>query len=203
MLLAPDTIRISIDGHAVDLRPSLRAATRLEAKHGFRTIFEGITSGSLTIMAGVIEIAGDYPGAVASIIRDIDKSGIVRLDVLKAPLIELLTQMVEAGETRKKGEGDFCTAPPTASEANTQSFGDHYAHLFRTGTGWLGWTPEQTWHATPAEIMAAYDGRIDLLKAIFGGKDDKPAPAPSKGTLSSRFKAVFAGLGTTKVARAA
>lgn len=38
--------------------------------------------------------------------------------------------------------------------------------------GWLGWTPEQTYNAAIPDIMTAYEGRMDMLKAIFGGGDD-------------------------------
>jgi hypothetical protein len=44
-------------------------------------------------------------------------------------------------------------------------------NLFEIGTGWLSWTPEQTWNASPAEIVAAHKGRLALLKGIFGSKE--------------------------------
>jgi len=193
MPLAADIIRISIDGQSIVLRPSLRAASLLEAKHGFKAIFEGIAAGSLTMIADVIEIAGDYPAAVTALIHDIDRRGIVRLDHLKAPLVAFLTQMLASDDQVQKDE--------TATAGPAQSLATYFDHLFRIGTGWLSWTPEQTWSATPAEIRAAYDGRNEMLKAIFGGKDDKVEQAPSKETLGEKIKGIFAGLGTTKIKR--
>jgi hypothetical protein len=53
------------------------------------------------------------------------------------------------------------------------SFDDYHTRLFQIGTGWLSWTPDDTWNATPAEILAAREGRLEMLKAIFGGKQDE------------------------------
>ncbi|MBN8977865.1 MAG: phage tail assembly chaperone [Rhizobiales bacterium] len=43
--------------------------------------------------------------------------------------------------------------------------------LFKVGSGWLEWSPEDTWNATPAEILLARDGLIEKLKAIHGSAD--------------------------------
>ena len=93
-------------------------------------------------------------------------------------------------------------APTKASSGKSESLADYFTQLYKIGTGWLGWSPEQTWDATPAEIRAAYEGRIDLLKTIFGAKDDKPAAPAKPETLTQRIRSAFAGLGTTKVKRA-
>ena len=38
-----------------------------------------------------------------------------------------------------------------------------FAQLFGIATGALGWTPEQAWNATPAEIIAAHNGQTAHL----------------------------------------
>ena len=43
--------------------------------------------------------------------------------------------------------------------------------LFKIASGWLEWSPEDTWNATPAEILLARDGLIEKLKAIHGAAD--------------------------------
>lgn len=41
--------------------------------------------------------------------------------------------------------------------------------------GWLGWTEQQALDTSIESIRLAYEGRVDLLKSIFGGKDDPPS----------------------------
>lgn len=54
------------------------------------------------------------------------------------------------------------------------------AELDRIGTGWFGWTPAETWHATPSEIVEAFKGRIALLKAQNGSGETDDAPGDAK-----------------------
>ena len=53
---------------------------------------------------------------------------------------------------------------------------EYHAKLYRIGTGWLGWSPDMTWNATAAEILEAYSGQIEKLRAIHGGKEDETRP---------------------------
>lgn len=59
--------------------------------------------------------------------------------------------------------------------------------------GWLGWTPEQAYNAAIPDILTAYEGRTDMLRAIFGGEEpEKVAPKPSKRTMTPQlFDALF------------
>jgi len=45
--------------------------------------------------------------------------------------------------------------------------------LFKIGTGWLGWSPSDTRSAHMQEIILAYDGHVDKLKAIHGSDEKK------------------------------
>lgn len=38
--------------------------------------------------------------------------------------------------------------------------------------GWIGWSEADTLDTTMSGILLAYEGRMDLLKSIFGGGDD-------------------------------
>ncbi|MDF1598296.1 hypothetical protein PZ895_00720, partial [Mesorhizobium sp. YIM 152430] len=58
----------------------------------------------------------------------------------------------------------------------TITFEEHFTGLFEIGTGWLGWSPETTWSATPGEIIAAQRGLIAKLKAIHGSADEDQRP---------------------------
>ena len=40
-------------------------------------------------------------------------------------------------------------------------------------TGWLGWSPDTAWNATLPEIINAFEGHTDKLKALCGGDDEE------------------------------
>lgn len=70
--------------------------------------------------------------------------------------------------------------------------------LFRIGAGWLEWSPEDTWSATPAEILLARDGLIEKLKAIHGSADKEESGNVidlTKGRLSGDDKARLNAMG--------
>lgn len=43
--------------------------------------------------------------------------------------------------------------------------------LFKIGAGWLEWSPDDVWAATPAEILLAREGLIEKLIMIHGSAD--------------------------------
>lgn len=156
MPLASDDIVIDVSP-AISLRPTLRAAYRLERKYdGFGKLLRLVAGGNLGAIAAVVrEGAGE-----SALTRFLDDCGNVPLHIglprLTAPCIEFIFAL--AG-----GESD------SKSVDNPISFEQHHANLFRIATGWLGWTPADAWEATPAEIIEAHKGRTEMLSAIFGG----------------------------------
>lgn len=52
----------------------------------------------------------------------------------------------------------------------------------KIATGWLGWTEEQALDASMNTITLAYEGKVEMLKAIFGSADDKPSKPKPKPT---------------------
>lgn len=63
------------------------------------------------------------------------------------------------------------------------------------GTGWIGWTEEQTLNTTMPGIESAHRGRVNMLQAIFG-KADEPSLAkkPSARHVTPKlFDALFFG----------
>ena len=50
------------------------------------------------------------------------------------------------------------------------------------GTGWLGWSADVTLDTHMALIVEAYEGRAEMLGAIFGGgkKGSRREPAPAQ-----------------------
>ncbi|WP_441280175.1 hypothetical protein [Bradyrhizobium sp. 63_E2_N1_3] len=166
MRLAANTFALQLGNGSFDLKPSLRAAFQLHHKHGFPELYQAILDGSYTASMDLITATSDVT-PVASI-RDI-------LDA-REQLLELVLILSGADQS-----GD------QKSIGKPMTFDEYFTKLFQIGTGWLSWSPSQTWDATPAEIMSAHTGRLDMLKAIFGsGKDDQAgSEQPTKADLNA------------------
>ena len=162
MRLAQDEIKITLDHEAIYLRPSLRAAFRLERRHGgFDKIIKGIVDGNFSIMADVIRESTDPRTSFAYFLGGADQLPMrLAIERVAEPLITHV--MALAGV-----DGETAQEPTLAAERIP--FAEYHTKLFRLATGWLGWTPADAWEATPAEITEAYKGRREFLSAIFGG----------------------------------
>lgn len=163
-----------------ELDPSLRAATRLEARYGLANLAKAVGEDSLTAALAILAENGvQYDEPMGNLWAS--------LPALQEPLLRYLVALT--GTEAIKGKGDDARADLGGNAPLT----DYFERLFSIGTGWLGWTPQDTWEATPAEIITAYYGRLDMLKAIFGGTDD--AEPESSMSLDDKFKLAFRSLG--------
>lgn len=133
---------------------------------------QGILDGNLTIMAEVIEESADAPSAVPAILNALDAMPLRRgVETLIPPLVNHVLALAGV-------DPDADATPPKPERAGEAiPFADYFERLFTIATGWLLWPPEAAWNATPAEITAAYKGRLEMLKAIHGGAADDPPPA--------------------------
>ncbi|WP_426609488.1 phage tail assembly chaperone [Bradyrhizobium sp. McL0616] len=73
------------------------------------------------------------------------------------------------------------TSDDKAQSGTPMRFEEFFTRLFKIGTGYLGWSPDDTWNATPAEILAAREGRMELLIQLFGGKRDEDTDSDLSG----------------------
>jgi len=155
-----DDITITLDHETIYLRPSLRAAFRLERRYGFDKIIQAIAGGNLAIMADVIRESSDQHSTLPDFLDCISS---LPLSIA----IERLTEPLSAHVLALAGvDGESSNAKPGAERI---PFSEYFPKLFRLATGWLGWSPSEAWEATPAEIAEAYKGRLELLGAMFGG----------------------------------
>ena len=53
------------------------------------------------------------------------------------------------------------------------SFDEFLLWIYKIGTGWLGWTPQITRSAHMQEVIVAFEGHVDMLKAIHGSDEKK------------------------------
>jgi hypothetical protein len=167
MRLADSEIAISLEKETIHLRASLRAAYRLEQRYGFQDLCEAIARCDLAAAVDLISVGSTDPKAVDyffDYLRD-SKSLLSGLMEVREPLLKFVLLLSGAEDRINDSEPTGTPIP----------FAEYHERLFRIATGWLSWSPEQAWNATPAEIIEAQKGRIEMLGAIFGsstGKDD-------------------------------
>jgi hypothetical protein len=181
MIMLGDEVAISFDGMRILCRPTLRAATNLNRQFGLTQLTRDVVTGNLTAVRRVISMTADD----LDILGFIDVAPMQQVMSLCQPAAYALLLAMTAVDEPSNAD---------ASEGEPMSFADFLEQLFSIGTGWLGWTPETTWEATPAEILAAYRGLIAKLEAIHGVPDDKAKPKKRDSRpLDRQFEDVFAG----------
>ncbi|MGV1918032.1 hypothetical protein [Rhizobium sp. 22-785-1] len=176
---AYEEVRIAHGGSTVTLRPTLRAAVTLEARYGFPIMFRALEEGSFTVISEIILAASSSASDAAAFLAGIPGKPLSSfISAMRMPLAELVSMLMPAPAARVDKSA---LAPPSGKSIAWSEF---YAHQFEQATGWLGWTPEQAWNATPTEIDRAYSAHIAKLKAIHSsGEEDKPtdrAPDPKQ-----------------------
>lgn len=166
---ASDEITLAHDGHIVRLRPSLRAAARLERLHdGFDNLFRRVDEFHLgTISEIILSAATNRPDAAAFLSDIAGKPLFPFMLAVRAPVADLCRAFIP---TLDKSSDKPAGKPITWAE--------YHRELYRTATGWLGWTPEAAWSATPTEINEAAIGKYAMLKAIHGSADEERAYDP-------------------------
>ncbi|WP_244547861.1 hypothetical protein [Ensifer sp. OV372] len=154
------------------LRPSLRAAVTLEARFGFPALRRALDEGSFTISSEIILAACSSRQDAAAFLGGILGKPLLPFFIaVRAPLDELVAMLQPAPVQSLDAKPKTVTNP-----GKPVAWAEYYADLYEKATGWLGWTPETTWNATPTEIDRAYSGHIEKLKAIHGSsEDDKQA----------------------------
>ncbi|MCD2185227.1 hypothetical protein [Rhizobium sp. GN54] len=185
MSMVADDIVLSIGGEQEILVPSLRHAMRLERREGgLQLLARDIMDGSLTAAKDILVLhVGDYEMLPAQILS-------VDPDELKTALMRFVMQCAAV---------DPADAPSKASTpdrpAKSVPFSFFLLDLYRKGTGWLGWTPDDTLDATPLQIVRAMEGRMEMLRAIYGSPD-QPEKKAEKQPWDSKVRSIFNGIGT-------
>lgn len=164
MTLRPayDEIVLDHGSHAVILRPSLRAASTLERSHnGFATLMQRLAEFHTgTVREIILTAATDRRDALA-FLNSMSRLPISRFVVIvQAQLARLLTGFVPEPDPGAK-----------PSQGKMVPLRELYRDMYRRATGWLHWSPDQAWNATPTEITEALSGHFDMLRAIHGGED--------------------------------
>lgn len=172
-LFAYDEITLEYGGNAVFLRPSLRAATRLERLHGdFPALLRKIDEFDTRTIRAVITYSTDR-AATDTLLTYAAKQPLSGFkQAAQAPMFDLVAALMP-----QSPEGQTKTESP----GTPMPWSEVYRELFKMATGWLGWTPAAAWNATPQEITDAFSAHIAKLKAVHGSaEDDQDTTGPTE-----------------------
>lgn len=155
-------IILEAHGQTVTLRASLRAAVTINAMPGgIASIWDQIARQSYsTIRAVILATATDRQDACRYLTAISDMPLCESLPDAQAACLLVLASILP--EPTEPSEGRS-----TAFEA--MSLPDYFQTLYQYATGWLGWTPSETWTASPAEIEAAFSAHVDRLVKMTPG----------------------------------
>ena len=179
-------VQITVGGSRVNLVPSLRAAISLHKRFGIDALIVDVLKCKVSALRAVVEacaIDAD-PDTIDQMFRLMlrpfpSEVLIEAVTELSLGLVGASVDMVNDDYDAPEGSKDCKITTP----AVPCDFAKVYRNLFAVGTGWLGWSAKETLDATPGQILAARDGRIELLKSIFGSNDKaQSAPKPAKAT---------------------
>jgi hypothetical protein len=168
-----EQVEISHGGNAVTLRPSLRAATILEERFGLPALHAALEDLNYTIISEIILVSESSGNQnAAAFLTAVQRRPLFPFFLaVRAPLFELVSMLTPAPEKRVQ---------PLHITGKQVTWAEVFAALYDRATGWLGWTPEQAWNATPTEIDRAYRAHLEKLKAIHGGGSDEKEPDPEQ-----------------------
>lgn len=162
--------------HTVTLRASLRAAVTLDnMTGGIPEVCDQISRLSYTAIRGaILATATDRQEAHRFLAATADKPLSESLPDAQAAclavLASFLPQPAEAAQSR-------------ATTAEAMPLRAYFQTLYEYATGWLGWTPAETWAASPAEIETAFAAHVDrLVKLTPGLSEDRDQPSASAST---------------------
>lgn len=175
-------IPLTYGGNTVWLRSSLQAATRLENLHGgFPTLLSKVDQFDTATLHNVITYAATDQIAAQAFLSTLRNKPL--RDIQQACLGPVLTLIMALVLTND--------ATDTAEQTNSKpmAWPDLFADLFKVATGWLGWTPETAWNATLPEILHAFEGHTDQLKAIHGSAEEGDQDGPSADQQQANIEA--------------
>jgi len=172
---AYEQVSIEHDGHVVVLRPSLRATTILEKRHGVPNLFRALDDLNVTVISEIILACATSRQDAAALLSAVPARPLLPFFLsVRAPLADLVSMLTPEPKRHATQLSHL------RSMAKPMTWPQVFAALYDRATGWLGWTPEQAWSATPTEIDRAYRAHLEKLKAIHGGGTDDKEPDPEQ-----------------------
>lgn len=183
-------IDLTLDGHTVTLRSSLRAAIALEATPGgISGAYEGLLNQSLeTIRQALLAAATDRREAHSLLAATAGKPLSRFVPDAQAACLAVLAALFQAGDD----SADEAPSQGSKNEGAAMPPREYFKSLYTYATGWLGWTPSETWNASPAEIETAFKAHVDRLLKMTPGlsSEDKTEASDPDHYTPERLKEI-------------
>lgn len=158
--------RLSYGKARLILRPTLRCASTAAQHSGLASLIAKLEQCDLTSIHALIRSAATSADDAERFLAAIHNQPMHRIRQAILPsLFDLITALLPADPD----------APKRTTDQKPQSWAKVFNDLYGYGTGWLGWTPAQTWDATPAEIITAMKAHSEKLIAMNGGEANQTA----------------------------
>lgn len=192
-----ETLKITLRGEQLVLRPTLRAAILLSQHYEIEDLLRGVIEGNSKVLTD-IAMATLVEGTVVNrhkleelIIYFAITSDRVLDDFLNLTLGIIGTTRTDFEKASSDEDDD-----DSLDNHERMTFAETTERLFMIATGYIGWTPEQTYNAAPREIVLAYQGRLEMFSALFGGtskaKGKPNSPDANKPSLDDQIRRVMA-----------
>lgn len=155
-------ITLGAHGQTVTLRASLRAAVSIDVMPGgFPSTWDQIARQSYSnIRAVILATATDRQDACRYLTAISDMPLCESLPNAQAACLAVLASILPEATEPSEGRS-------TASQA--MPLRDYLQTLYHYATGWLDWTPTETWAASPAEIGTSFEAHVDRLVKMTPG----------------------------------
>lgn len=188
MRLADGEIIITLDDRSFTLRASLRAVAVIARDyHDLNTLYSDVASLRLGAALDLIKATSTDPIQFA----------VFEAMTAERPLMDTISRVrpqLLAFIEKIAGSSEGDAKPTKVSDPITLD--EYVSRLFRIGAGWLEWSPDQVWNATPVEIIEAHKGLIEKLKAIHGSNSDDSQTVEG---IDSHARARLNALGNTSI----
>jgi hypothetical protein len=191
MRLISENIEFRVGNEKICLKPTLRAAYLIVEQFGsFEAVIQGVRESNLGVITAIIRASHPSSRLEETLSAFDQRPVLATLKLITLPVLAHVFALMGIDPAAKDD---------AVSTVSDMTFGEYHERLFKIGTGWLGWTPEDTWDCAPAEIVAAYKGRCDMLGSIFGA----PEAERPKISIDDQFRAVMTSVIARKQAQKA
>jgi hypothetical protein len=130
---AYEEVSIEHDGHVVVLRPSLRAATILEERHGVPNLFRALDDLNVTVISEIILACATSRQDAAALLSAVPARPLLPFFLsVRVPLADLVSMLIPAPGKRAT------VVSHSAPNAKPVTWAEVFAALYGRATGWLG-----------------------------------------------------------------
>lgn len=186
--LALEPITLAHGNIAVRLRPSLRAGYLIAQKYSLDDLRDILDEIRFSDIVYLVNLGCDDENGTADLIAKLTTekglSGLYDFVPGIRAFIEESLGLVSSSD-RAGTEGQ------SQAHFDEPDFIAEFEGLYEFATGWLYWTPAETWAATPTEIHAARKGHFAMLRAIHGDSSERtPQDKPQTAYTADDMKRV-------------